>query len=75
MSVTRKNILQHLGQIEPEEEQEKQEEEDEDEVIKFFIKPDSSIKLVLEVIGLMCDGQFRSMQDYLRDQVGNYKVC
>uniref|UniRef100_A0A1X7SHA4 Uncharacterized protein n=1 Tax=Amphimedon queenslandica TaxID=400682 RepID=A0A1X7SHA4_AMPQE len=30
------------------------------------------IKLVLEVIGLMCDGQNRTLQDYLREQLDNY---
>ena len=32
------------------------------------------ITLVLEVIGLMCDGQHRALQDYLRDQPDNFKV-
>ena len=35
---------------------------------------DTSTKLVLEVIGLMCDGQRKSMQDYLRCQPDNFKV-
>ena len=30
--------------------------------------------LVLEVIGLMCDGQNRTLQDYLREQPDNFKV-
>ena len=30
--------------------------------------------LVLEVIGLMCDGQNRTLQDYLREQLDNFKV-
>lgn len=30
--------------------------------------------LVLEVIGLMCDGQHRTLQNYLRDQPDNFKV-
>lgn len=30
--------------------------------------------LVLEVIGLMCDGQHRTLQDYLREQPDNFKV-
>ena len=69
MSVTRKNILQHLGQ-QPEEEQEKEEDEEEE-----FLPSDSNITLVLEVMGLMCDGQFRCMQDYLREQPELNKVC
>ena len=31
-----------------------------------------NIKLALQVIGLMCDGQYRSMQNYLREQKDNY---
>ena len=42
--------------------------------ISPFLQADSSTKLVLEVIGLMCDGQHRSMQDYLRVQPDNYKA-
>ncbi len=30
--------------------------------------------LVLEVVGLMCDGQHRTLQNYLRDQPDNLKV-
>ena len=30
--------------------------------------------LVLEVIGLMCDGQHHTLQDYLREQPDNFKV-
>ncbi|XP_019861438.1 PREDICTED: uncharacterized protein LOC100634093 isoform X2 [Amphimedon queenslandica] len=30
--------------------------------------------LVLEVIGLMCDGQNRTLQDYLREQPDNFKT-
>ena len=30
------------------------------------------IKLALQVLGLMCDGQYRSMQNYLREQSDNY---
>ena len=30
--------------------------------------------LVLEVIGLMCDGQHRTLQNYLREQPDNFKV-
>ena len=29
---------------------------------------------MLEVIGLMCDGQHKKLQDYLRDQPDNFKV-
>ena len=29
------------------------------------------VKLALEVLGLMCDGQYTIMQDYLRDQKEN----
>ncbi|XP_019849951.1 PREDICTED: inositol 1,4,5-trisphosphate receptor-like [Amphimedon queenslandica] len=32
------------------------------------------INLVLEVIGLMCDGQNRTLQDYLREQLDNYRT-
>ncbi len=31
--------------------------------------------LVLEVVGLMCDGQHTTLQNYLRDQPDNFKVC
>ena len=31
-----------------------------------------NIKLALQVLGLMCDGQYRSMQNYLREQKDNY---
>ena len=31
-----------------------------------------TIKLALQVLGLMCDGQYRSMQNYLREQKDNY---
>ena len=41
---------------------------------KSLVQPDTSITLVLEVIGLMCDGQRRSMQDYLREQPDNLRV-
>ena len=30
------------------------------------------IKLALQVLGLICDGQYRSMQNYLREQKDNY---
>lgn len=30
--------------------------------------------LVLDVIGLMCDGQNRNLQHYLREQPENFKV-
>ncbi len=30
--------------------------------------------LVLEVVGFMCDGQHRALQNYLRDQPDNFKV-
>ena len=30
--------------------------------------------LVLEVVGLMCDGQHRVLQDYLREQPDNFKA-
>ena len=39
-----------------------------------MFKPDTSTALVLEVIGLMCDGQRGSMQDYLREQSDNFRV-
>ena len=65
----RKNLLQHLGQEDNAEETEEQDE------VQQIVQPDTSFTLVLEVMGLMCDGQFKSMQDYLRDQPGSYKVC
>ena len=42
--------------------------------ISPLMQADTSTKLVLEVIGLMCDGQHRSMQDYLRVQPDNFKA-
>ena len=70
--MTRKNILQHLGQSMSELDSE--EEEEEEEKVIPFLQQDTSFTLVLEVMGLMCDGQFKSMQDYLREQADNYKV-
>ena len=42
--------------------------------ISLPVQADNSAMLVLEVIGLMCDGQRRSLQDYLRAQPDNYMV-
>ena len=39
-----------------------------------MLKPDTSTALVLEVIGLMCDRQYETMQDYLREQSDNFRV-
>ena len=35
-------------------------------------KDSHHIKLALQVLGLICDGQYRSMQNYLREQRDNY---
>ena len=67
ISVMKKNLLKHLGQ-------EESDDETEDDEVNQIVQPDTSFTLVLEVMGLMCDGQFKSMQDYLRDQPGSYKV-
>ena len=40
----------------------------------ILMPADNSAMLVLEVIGLTCDGQRRSLQDYLRAQPDNYTV-
>ena len=37
-------------------------------------KDTSYIELVLRVLGLMCDGQYRLMQNYLREQPDNIKT-
>ena len=39
--------------------------------LKF--KDTSYIELALRVLGLMCDGQYRPMQNYLREQPDNIK--
>ena len=48
--------------------------EDQVDISPALMQANTSTKLVLEVIGLMCDGQHRSMQDYLRVQPDNYKA-
>ena len=47
---------------------------DADPLCYILIRDNSWITLVLEVVGLMCDGQNRALQDYLRDQPDNFKV-
>ncbi|XP_025079753.1 inositol 1,4,5-trisphosphate receptor type 3-like [Pomacea canaliculata] len=37
----------------------------------FQFKDEGYIELVLRVLGLMCDNQYRDLQDYLREQPGN----
>ena len=39
--------------------------------LKF--RDSSYIELALRVLGLMCDGQYRPMQNYLREQPDNIK--
>lgn len=39
------------------------------------MKQDVVTLAVLNLIGLMCDGQRRYMQDYLREQTDNLRVC
>ena len=74
VSVTRKNILFHLGGQDDLPAADDDEDEEEEKKVAPFLQPDTSFTLVLEVMGLMCDGQFMSMQDYLREQADNYKV-
>ena len=40
--------------------------------LKF--KDTSYVELALRVLGLMCDGQYRLMQNYLREQPDNIKT-
>ena len=50
-------------------------DEEDDTLLSQVIASDTSwTSLVLEVIGLMCDGQHRTLQNYLRDQPDNFKV-
>ena len=50
-------------------------DEEEDTLFSQIIAGDTNwTSLVLEVIGLMCDGQHRTLQNYLRDQPDNLKV-
>ena len=35
-------------------------------------KDSRHVKLALQVLGLMCDGQYRNMQNYLREQKDNF---
>ena len=37
-------------------------------------KDTSCIKLALQFLGLMCDGQYRPLQNYLREQPDNIKT-
>ena len=39
-----------------------------------LLQPETNTTLILEVIGVMCDGQRRDMQNYLREQLDNFKV-
>lgn len=49
-------------------------ESDQKQLNEILQNDNNWIKLVLEVIGLMCDGQHSILQDYLRDQPDNFKV-
>ena len=44
-------------------------------VLELLVFNDSShVKLALQVLGLMCDGQYRIMQNYLREQRDNIRT-
>ena len=44
-------------------------------VLELLVFNDSShVKLALQVLGLMCDGQYRVMQNYLREQRDNIRT-
>ena len=45
--------------------------EDERTAELLRLQDSSNIKLALRVLGLMCDGQYRLMQNYLREQPDN----
>ena len=48
---------------------------EEDVLLVDILESDNTwTTLVLEVVGLMCDGQHRTLQNYLRDQPDNFKV-
>ena len=50
-------------------------DDEEDLLLTDLLERDNTwTSLVLEVVGLMCDGQHRTLQDYLRDQPDNFKV-
>ena len=50
-------------------------EEPNEAVLELLIFNDSShVKLALQVLGLMCDGQYRVMQNYLREQRDNIRT-
>ena len=40
-------------------------------VVELLFQDSSHVKLALQVLGLMCDGQYRLMQNYLREQRDN----
>ncbi len=49
--------------------------DEEDTLLVDILDSDNTwTTLVLEVVGLMCDGQHRTLQNYLRDQPDNFKV-
>ena len=50
-------------------------DDDNDALLEDILANDNTwTTLVLEVVGLMCDGQHRTLQNYLRDQPDNFKV-
>jgi len=48
--------------------------DDNDKASSLKFKDTSYIELALRVLGLMCDGQYRPMQNYLREQPDNIKT-
>ncbi|OWF37431.1 Inositol 1,4,5-trisphosphate receptor type 3 [Mizuhopecten yessoensis] len=65
-------------------EEEEEEDLDEDEIKELLgedfgqsgdleFEDDGYIELVLRILGLMCDNQYRDLQDYLREQPDNIK--
>ena len=48
--------------------------DDHDKASSLEFKDTSYIELALRVLGLMCDGQYRPMQNYLREQPDNIKT-
>ncbi|CAH1800294.1 unnamed protein product [Owenia fusiformis] len=52
---------------------ENEEEEQDDNEDEIAFKDDGYIKLVLQVLAAMCDGQFTPLQDYLRVQEDNLR--
>ena len=48
--------------------------DDDKKVSSLKFKDTSYIELALRVLGLMCDGQYRPLQNYLREQPDNIKT-